>query len=84
MKAGPRKAGIAATLAASSLVMAVAVAYALPGDSAPQQDADEATAKSTATKTVAPRCHFEADDQSAFVLQTAVRDVRSEETDHLR
>ncbi|NVB37405.1 HEAT repeat domain-containing protein [Pseudenhygromyxa sp. WMMC2535] len=79
MKSTIVKAGVATTLALTSIV-AVAVAYGRPR----QAESKPRAAVTTAAAPAAPGCHFEPGDRAAFVLQSAVRDVRSEETDHLR
>jgi hypothetical protein len=77
LKAAVIKAGVATSIAAASLL---AIMVGLP------QGTESRPAARTA-KTGAPataRCRFEPGEQAAFAFASEVRDVRGEQTDHLR
>ncbi len=77
MRAAIVKAGAVTSLAAASVV---AIMYGLP-----QATESRTAARTAKTATpAAPRCHFEPGERAAFALESTVRDVRGEETDHLR
>jgi hypothetical protein len=70
------KAGVVAALAVASVA---ALAYGLP---ATESRPTRPTAKTAAP--AAPSCRFEPGERAAYVLESTVRDVRGEDTDHLR
>lgn len=72
------KAGVVTSLVAGSVV---AIIYALP------QTSDEPRSAKQASKTSAPqalRCQFELGERAAFAIDSSVRDVRGEQSDHFR
>lgn len=76
MRAAIVKLGVVASLAAASVV---AIVYGLP-----QATESRPTARAVKAAPEVPRCRFAPGEQAAFAVESTVRDVRGEETDHLR
>lgn len=77
MRAAIVKAGVVVSLVAGSVV---AIMVGLPQEPEPRPTAR--TAKASAPST--PRCGFEPGERAAFAIESTVRDVRGEQTDHFR
>ena len=76
MRAGLTTAGAVATLAVGSVL---AMVWARPEAAEP-----EPAARASKTESTSLRCGFRSGDRGAFALESSVRDVRGDQTDHLR